>query len=322
MRNNISLKGAAELLKSRDNISILTHAFPDGDTLGCAFGLALALQKLGKRVRVLCPDTIAERYNYMVLPFKKQHFKEKFVVSVDIADTALLDGLREEYEGRIDLSFDHHPSNHRFAKYNYVKSDAAAACEIIYRLIKEMKTPIDRDIASALYTGLTTDTGCFRFSNTSVNTLRIAAALMEYDVPCADINRVMFDTKTRARLDVERAALNAIDFFCDDLCAIMPLTADMITSAGAGDDELEGITALPRSVEGVLLGITVRERAPGTYKISMRSHAPVDAAELCGSLGGGGHSRAAGCQMTGALKDVTNKLKELACEFVKRATAS
>jgi len=318
MRNNITIKGMAELLKSRDNILILTHAFPDGDTLGCAYGLALALQKLGKKARVVCPDEIAARYDYMIEPLIKQTFKDPFVVSVDIADLALIDRLRSEYEGRVDLSIDHHPSNKRFAKYNYVKCEAAA-CELVYRLIKALDVDIDSNIAAALYTGIATDTGCFRFSNTSVNTLRIAAALMACGAPCADINRVMFDTKSRSRLEVERGALNDMEFFCGGRCAITAITAEMIARANAADDELEGITALPRSVEGVLLGITMREREPGVYKISMRSHEPINVSELCGSFGGGGHTRAAGCQMSGSLQEVTERLKSAACEFVKRA---
>ena len=318
MRNNITLKDMATLLKSRDNILILTHAFPDGDTLGGAYGLALALQKLGKKARVTCPDEIAARYDYMIDPLKKQDFKEQFIVSVDIADLALLDGLRTRYEGRVDLSIDHHPSNRRFAKYNYVKCEAAA-CELVYRLIKAMGVTVDSDIAAALYTGIATDTGCFRFSNTSVNTLRIAAALMACGAPCADINRVMFDTKSRSRLEIERGALNDMEFFCGGRCAITAITAEMIAAANAADDELEGITALPRSVEGVLLGITVREREHEIYKISMRSHAPINVSELCGTLGGGGHARAAGCQMKGTLQEVIGQLKDIACEFVKRA---
>ena len=322
MPNRISLQEAAELLLQQNDILILTHAYPDGDTLGSGFALCGALHNAGKRARVACPDVIPARFDYMTKPVRRNQFDEQFIVAVDIADPKLMGRFEAQYGGKVDLSIDHHPSNLLFAARNYVQGEAAATCEIIYELIGYMNLPLDNNIVSALYTGISTDTGCFRYANVTADTHRIVAELMAFEVDFAEINRVMFETKSRARVEIERAAMTDMEFFNKDLCAMITVSKALCDRSGASDDELEGITSLPRKIEGVLLGITLRERGENFYKVSMRSYDPVNAAALCAIFGGGGHARAAGCQIQGTLDEVKAKIRQTATEQVNCALAA
>lgn len=298
-QNFIGLTEVANFLKSRDNFVILTHQNPDGDTLGSGFGLAMLLDRIGKRSLVICSDEIPKKYSYFtsLAPQNGSISDDATIISVDVADTKLLGKLEKDYAQRIELCIDHHISNIGYAKATYLDGGASANCECIYDLAKEMNVEIDKSIALALYTGISTDTGCFRFSNTTSKTHRIGADLMELDIDTAEINRVMFETKSRIRIELERMALEAMEFFMDDKCAIIAVTRDMYEKTGCKDEDLEGITAIPRSIEGVLVGVTMREREEGGFKISVRTYPPVDASEICRRVGGGGHIRAAGCQI-------------------------
>ena len=162
---------------------------------------------------------------------------------------------------------------------------------------KLLGVEVDANMALALYTGISTDTGCFRFSNTTAKTHRIGADLIELGIDSAEINRVMFETKSRIRVELERMALDAMQFHFDDRCAVIVITREMYEKTGCKDEDLEGITSIPRSIEGVIVGVTLREREQGGFKISVRTYPPVDAAEICKRVGGGGHIRAAGCQL-------------------------
>lgn len=293
----ITLAETCDFLREHDNYLILTHANPDGDTLGSAYGLSMLLEQLGKRATVLCPDEVPEKYHYFTdLVGQRAPRMNNTVIAVDVADTALLGRLEEKYKGQIELCIDHHCSNTLYAAATYLDSDAAANCECIYSLAVAFHIEVGHSMALALYTGISTDTGCFRFSNTTAKTLRIAADLMECGIDTAEINRVMFETKSRVRVELERIALDGMEYHFDGRCAILTITREMIECTGCREDDLEGITALSRSIEGVIVGVTLREKTDGSFKASVRTYPPVDASEICKRLGGGGHLRAAGCQ--------------------------
>ena len=176
----INVKEAAEMLRTHDNIIILVHSNPDGDTLGCGYALLRALRKAGKKAEVMRPLNTGKKYDYLFDDLGKQDFEPEFVVSVDVADIKLLDtDVREKYGDKINLAIDHHPSNCVECENLLLEDTAAAACEIIYKLLLELGTELDKKIADCLYTGISTDTGCFRYSNTSAQTYRFAADLVE-----------------------------------------------------------------------------------------------------------------------------------------------
>lgn len=295
----ITISEAADFLKQRDNFVILTHQNPDGDTLGSGFGLAMILDKLGKKSTVICSDEIPQKYSYFTdsAPQNADFEQDLTIVAVDVADVKLLGKLEKEYASCVELCIDHHVSNIGYAKATYLDSEAAANCECIFDLAKELSVEVDKNLALALYTGISTDTGCFRFSNTTSKTHRIGADLMELGIDTAEINRIMFETKSRIRVELERMALEAMEFHFNDICAIITVTREMYEKTGCKDEDLEGITAISRSIEGVMVGVTLRERKEGGFKISVRTYPPVDASEICRRVGGGGHIRAAGCML-------------------------
>lgn len=314
----ITLEQTADFLRRHERFLILTHAFPDGDTLGSGFALAMLLTRMEKESRVICADEMPSKYSYfMSIPVQMPKTAEyDAVVAVDVADAKLLGGLEAEFADGVDLCIDHHHSNTGYAKKTYLDSAAAANCECIYDLAGVLGIPVDRDLALALYTGVSTDTGCFRFSNTTAKTLRIGAALMETGIDTAEINRIMFETKSRIRVQLEGMALDNMEFHCNDQCAMITVTREMYEKTGCLDSDLEGITAISRTIEGVIVGVTLREKQEGGFKISVRTYPPIDASEICRRMGGGGHIRAAGCQLSA---DYT--AEQARAEILKHVTA-
>lgn len=245
-------------------------------------------------------------------------FEPRFTVSVDVADIKLLGAaFAEQYQGKIDLCIDHHGAHQQFARQSYVDSTAAATCEIIYDIIRAMGVRLDRKMAECIYTGITTDTGCFRYTNATSRTYRIAADMMETGIDAADINRVMFDTKSRARLEMERSVMDTIEFFHSDRVAVIVISQEMIEKTGATEGDMEGLAAIPRQVEGVQIGVTMRQRKEGGYKISLRTLPPMNAADICSRFGGGGHRGAAGCTIELPLDQARSRMVQAIGEYLK-----
>ena len=305
------LESVAKTLLSKDKILILTHRSPDGDTIGSGYALAMALRKLGKNVKVDCTDPFPEKYSYFTDKLGKLEFDEEFVVSVDIADTKLLGEKLSDYADKIDLCIDHHGSNTKYAKEYYVEASAAAAAQVIAKLIRLMNVEFDKDIANAIYTGITTDTGCFRYTNVTAETHRIAADMIDCGAESRMINRLMFETKSRSRLEIERRVMDSIQFYLDGRCAIAYATIDMMKESGAVDNDMEGVSSLPRQIEGVMAGITLREKNNGKFKVSVRTTDELDASAICANFGGGGHKAAAGCMITGTLNEAIEQIIEV-----------
>lgn len=306
---------AAEILKAQDNILILVHGHPDGDTLGCGYSLCRALLSLGKKAAVSCSDEIPKKYSYLSQGIESLSFDPQFIVSVDVADSALLGKKNKElYGDKVDLSIDHHGSNRIFAKKTLLDDKAAAACEIMLDVIKALGVEITKDIANCIYTGLSTDTGCFRYSNVTPRTMRMGAEMIEAGADNAAINTIMFETKTKTYVALEKLCLAGMETYFDERFALITVTQEMFRLSGSDESECDAIASLPRQVEGVVIGATLREKADGTFKVSMRTHAPADAAAICAEMGGGGHMRAAGCQLDGPLENA----KKILIENIKK----
>ena len=299
MSKPVSAAEAARRLREADDILILTHQYPDGDTLGSGFALCRALRALGKTARVECADAIPEKYGYLYEGMTCAAFEPSFICAVDVADPKLLGELQETYAGRIALCIDHHGSNTGYADELLLRPDYAAAAMLVREVIAALGVEPDRAMAECLYTGIATDTGCFKYSNTTAYTLRMAAELLDCGVNNEMINRTMFDIKTRARVELERLALDSMRFFLRDRCAVMLITKAMIETSGAKENDMEGLAPIPRQIEGVWVGVTLREKKDGSYKVSVRTGNHADASAICCRLGGGGHMRAAGCTVDG-----------------------
>lgn len=320
MSSSVTVSEAAALLSGANHVLILTHQFPDGDTLGSAFALCRGLRAQGKQAQVLCNDAIPEKYEYMIRDLETQEFEPAFVCAVDVADTKLL-GKRLQFWGeRTNLCIDHHASHREYAEHLLLKADYGATAMIIYEVLTAMHVAVDRVMADCLYTGIATDTGCFKYSNTTPLTHRMAADLMEAGAAAEPINRTMFDIKSRARMSLEKMALQSMTYYYNGRCAVMTVTNDMVKQSGACESDMEGLSPLPRQIEGVWVGITLREKEEGGYKVSVRTGNHADAAAICTLLGGGGHARAAGCAISLPEKQAVEKLLHAIAEAVPAIT--
>jgi phosphoesterase RecJ-like protein len=230
-------------------------------------------------------------------------------MAVDVASRPQLGALKEKYP-HVDLCIDHHVTGERYAERLLLDADAAATAQIMYRVITALGATIDKRIANALFTGLTTDTGCFKYANVTAETHRIAAELIGAGADHAAINKKMFETKSRARIDLERYLYNNFFFCYDDRCVISTLSAEVMDQLSLAEEDMDGASSLGRKIEGVLLSAVIRENPEGSYRVSVRSEDPVDASKICLEFGGGGHARAAGCTMKGSLSEVKQNLIE------------
>lgn len=290
-------------LLAADDILLLCHKNPDGDTVGSAGALYWALKNIGKTVSVLCADPIAERYDYMQLSLYDGSYDPQYIVAVDIAGIQLFGDATEAYGERADLCIDHHPSNSGYAYATLLDPDAAATAEIVYQIIMAMEVEFTPTMADCLYTGLSTDTGCFKFANTTARTHRICAELMEKGANFVRLNEILFESKSQGRMKIEQIATSHLEYHFDGRCALMYVTRKEIEEAGADNTDLEGITSIPRMIEGVSVGITMRQLESGSYKVSVRTSGNIDACAICAGLGGGGHKRASGCEFFGNLEN-------------------
>ncbi len=179
---------------------------------------------------------------------------------------------------------------------------------MLFQVLTEMGAELDKRIAECLYTGIATDTGCFKYANTTRLAHIIASELMEQGVDIERINREMFDIKSKARLKVEQYINSAMEYYLDDKCAMAAVTLDTIRKAGLAQEEFEGIAGMSVQLEGVQVGVIIKEKDEGKFKVSMRSASDIDVSAICAKFGGGGHVKAAGCTLEGSLSDVKLRL--------------
>lgn len=305
---DFTLKDVVEFINNNERFLILTHASPDGDTLGAGYALYYGLKQLGKNAQVICPDEIPQNYAYFLCETDKVNCEDAKVIAVDIADKRLLGVLEEKFGDKVDLTIDHHVTNTRYSNALCLDDDASATCEIIYELLLKLKVKFDDTIAKALYTGIVTDTGCFKYSCVTAKTHKIASSLYEYNIEADVINKIMFDTKSKNLLTLERMVLDTAEYHFNDKCMMTTVTSAMQEKTGCCGPDLEGITNISRSVEGVIAGVTIKQTGVDTYKASVRTYAPLNASQICKNLGGGGHKNAAAAMLSGDLSDVKARI--------------
>ena len=295
---------AARRLRRMENVLILTHVRPDGDTVGCAAALCLALRKLGKTAYLLPNPGVTENTAPFVTPYEAPvDFQPEYVVSVDIAALQLLPENAKMYAGQIELAIDHHPSFEAFGQQNIVRPEAAACGELVYDIIRHL-TAMDAEIALPLYVAVSTDTGGFQFANTTAYTHIVAAALMETGIDYQSVNKRFFRTKTRKRLALEADMLTHIEYFDRDRVAFLSVPLSLMDRLQATESDAEELSSLGAQIQGVDCAVTFRELGEGEWKLSVRTGDRVNATEVCRRMGGGGHARAAGCTVRAGLPEV------------------
>lgn len=289
------------MLLSMDNILIFAHENPDGDAVGSTCALCRGLIALGKNARVWLKGIPKNDLKLTEGIMYNGDFTPDHIVTVDTADNRIMCAEYGSFskETPVELCIDHHYSNTMYAENTYLDDEAAAAGEAVYDILREMNAPITKEIAECIYVAVATDTGCFRFSNTTAKTLRTAADMLDKGINAGEINRIQFETKSKEYVALEKMALADMELHLDGKCALLVLTHEMYEKSGAKDCDTQALSSLPRQIEGVLVGITMKEKEEGLFRISVRTNAPADASAVAAGLGGGGHKMAAGCSFRG-----------------------
>lgn len=296
----MEIRQTAEFLTAHDGYLILTHVRPDGDTVGCAAGLCLALRQIGKTAHVLENPEATELFTpYLEGLLAPEGYEPDTVVSVDIAARSLFPANAQQYLGRVDLAIDHHPSQEFFARETCLDAKRAACGELVYDIVQQFAR-ITPEIGRVLYVAVSTDCGCFVYSNTTADTHRTAAALMESGFDPYPINRRHFRTKSFKRLKLESMLTAGMELRDGGQTALVFLTLDMLAQVGAQERDIDDISAFVGQIEGVKNGVTLRELRPGVCKLSLRTDpGDLNASAVCALLGGGGHAAAAGATIEG-----------------------
>ena len=313
MTEQLDVQQMAQRLLAADNILILCHKNPDGDTIGCGSALYYALKALEKTTAVLCSDAIPSRYAFTNPRLFKGEFEPRTVIAVDVAGLQLFgenNGV-PQYARHVDLCIDHHAGNNGYADFTLLDAGAAAAAELLYQVIVEMGVTITPHIADCLYTGIATDTGCFKYSNTTAHTHAAAATLIAAGAEVYPINKTFFDTKSFARLKLEARLTDSIELYGGGIVGLWTMPKLLLDELHISEDDVDSISGFARSIEGVEIGIMIREVEDGGGKISLRTSEHYNASELCKALGGGGHAAAAGATVPGGITGARHAILSL-----------
>ena len=326
MSKNVGYQETWNLIMTASRIAIVSHIGPDGDTTGSGLALAEALRQKGKTVHLLVDDVIPPTYRFMPGADGYHQVAEGETIPTDL--TVVVDASSKDRMGANEaalsspiLNIDHHISNTDYAEKTLVCPDASATCEVVFELMEMLGVPLTEDITKCIYTGIATDTGCFKYENTTARCHEIVAELKRtFDIGYAKINREMFEVKSRGRIKIERAVTDIMEYYLDDRCTMICVTTEILDKWGVDSSELEGLAGIPLQVEGVEVGVTIKQRDENSYKISMRSANEVNVSDICASLGGGGHVKAAGCLLYGTIDEVKRKIVDAVAEGIKKCS--
>ncbi len=293
------MKSIASLLCKNDSIAIAVHVNPDCDCIGSAVALLKALRTMGKKAYIFCDSQVPKRLSFLVEDGYMTLSDEQYDVclSVDVAEPFLMGSVKEKIfdKAKITCCLDHHATNNGYAQYNYIDSKAAAAGEIIYSFIKDyLKAPLTDDIAASLYAAIASDTGSFRYSNTTERTHTVASKLIKYNIDAPGIMRILFEQKTAEQLRLNAEVVSGLRFYNDGKVCVAVVDHELLSKYQLAFDEADDIASLPRSIVGVEVGVYIKVKGDSECKVSLRSNEYVDVSAIAKSLGGGGHIRAAG----------------------------
>ena len=293
----MNYKQCAKTLLGHENILILTHRNPDGDTMASAAALCSALRRGGRTACLFANPQVNDKLRPFVEEFfAPAGYKYKYVVAVDIATEGL---LPKGYEGPVNFCIDHHPTNSHYAGAELVRPEKSSCAEVVMELMLNINTDISVEEATLLYIGLSTDTGCFQYSNTNSASLRAASELLRLGADNAMVNLRFFRKVSRARLMLESMIYAGMDYYREGRISVATVTLDMMERAGATEDDCDDLAGLAGRAEDSVVSITIKEQEGGSCKVSVRSNLEVSSSDICAVFGGGGHAMAAGCTIMG-----------------------
>ena len=316
-----AMRKIVNLVRRNTRFVLTTHENPDGDGLGAQSALYVALKKLGKTVRIVNHDGLPQKFDY--LAFKDAYHKSDVIPDhqvcfvMDAGDfTRIRENVKRE-EFKILVNVDHHYSNNLYGDYNLVIPEASASGEVIYHLIKALGVRIDAAIAESVYTSLVTDTGGFRYRNTTPQVLRLAADLVEAGADGQKVCDRIFAGVTKQAMELTRISLGKTHLYDHGTIGAITLTQADLKKSGATDDDTENLINFVRKINTVKLSVFLKERTDGRLKLSLRSRSKVNVADIAKRFGGGGHSYAAGALLTGSLDGALKKVVAVCRRFLK-----
>ncbi|MBE7042324.1 MAG: bifunctional oligoribonuclease/PAP phosphatase NrnA [Ruminococcaceae bacterium] len=314
------MKRLLEWIKEAEQIALLPHLRADGDALGSCYALAELIKQLKKTPYVILEEEPLMRFDYLegdFLVFDGKIKEYDLVIAVDCSDLTRLGKREILYRGKT-ACIDHHLTCEPIGQLSYVDSDAAATAELVYQLACEANV-MTRKMGTCIYTALSTDSGSFRYSNTTPRTMRIGAALMEMGIDTALINRKLYEQVTMGSLRFQAECVDKMQLFVQNKIAITYLTMNRADELELTSDDTDGGGSIMLSILGVNVGAFFHEREPGKFKVSLRSDEAVDVAFIAKSFGGGGHLRASGYTTAGplatAISQLVEKIKEQLVEL-------
>jgi bifunctional oligoribonuclease and PAP phosphatase NrnA len=312
-----------KVLRKNKHFVLTSHLSPDGDGIGCMYALRILLQSMGKQVDIVCQDPMPTRYRFLGGKWRLSHqvksMRPDVMINIECPVLSRIGNALSVYQrAPVTMNIDHHPGNDRYATVNWVDIKAAATGEMIYRIFKKLKKPLTRDVARYLYISILTDTGSFRYGNTTPLTHRIASELIQYDVKPDFLVDHLYDSRTYPGIKLLTMALKTFQISADGQVAWFWVTQKMLRESGASTEDSEGFVNFARSVETAKVACFFREAGDGIIKVSLRSKRSIDVNRVAGLFGGGGHKAASGCQVKGRLPGVAKKLVTAIQKELKR----
>jgi len=301
----MTIDNIKEEIQKAEDIVILTHECPDGDAVGSALAMYLTLKKLGKNADVIIPE-YASMFDFLPSAdeIKKEGKEQPYdlAISVDVTGINRLNGFSKYFEdAKAKIQIDHHQVNEMFADYNFVDPASPACAQNLIFIIEQLGVEIDKEIGTCLLTGIITDTGGFKYEGVSAETFEFTSWLLAKGVNVSDVYKRVMQTKTRANFELRKLIMDRMEFLCDNKVTFTYMTLEDEKSVGAAPGDHEGLVEIGRDIEGVEVSIFLREIENG-YKASLRSNNYINVSDVCIAFNGGGHKRAAGCNIFSTLE--------------------
>ena len=306
----------AAFLLAHDHYTILSHRRPDGDTIGSSAALCLGLRQLGKTAHVLYNGEVSDRFRWLHAGLTKPEAEEgDVIVSTDVASPGMLPAAFEHLLGKIALRIDHHSAATSFTDCELVDGGSASCAELVWDVLEEMGVCMDAAIADAVYVGVSTDTGCFRFSNTTAHTFAVAAKCAQGGARVYDLNQTLFETNTLGRLRMQAWIVDHMQLLSCGSLALVAIPRAVEAELGVTEDDMDNISSFPRTISGVCMAATLRETKDGDVKLSVRAVPGYDATKVTVKFGGGGHKGAAGATLKMSLNEAAQAVEKAMLEL-------
>lgn len=307
----MTLDNILEEINKAEKIVIITHENPDGDAIGSSLAMKLALKQLGKDADVIIPE-FPRTFEFLpgIEEVQKESEIEKYdlAIALDCASVKLLNGFTKYFDNaKVKVVIDHHSSNTMFADYNYVNQDAPACAQLLLVVFSYFNIEVTKEIGTCILAGIITDTGGFRYDGVTADTFRFVSELCEKGIKVSKVYQQVFASKTRAKFELHKIALDRLEFLEDGKVTFTYITKADEEKVKAENGDYDGIVENGRDVEGVEVSVFLRETEKG-IKVSLRSKNFVNVSEVAMMFGGGGHIRAAGCTIQGSIEQAKNQL--------------